>query len=152
MIRFLKPASSVRRLLSLAVVLLLAGSAWPGSPFVPTAQADAPLGVVGVNGMKGVSFVPSSVAPFGSPQAAESLQKLAGTGANWVAVVAPFHVADRSAFSFFRVGANGRAAPRVQSFSHNFTMRQANSNDRSEMILEAMRSKDSRIDPGGNAQ
>jgi hypothetical protein len=104
MTRFLKPASPVRRLLSLVIVLLLAASAWPGSPFVPTAQADAPLGVVGVNGLKGVSFVPSAAAPFGSPQAAESLQKLAGTGANWVAVVAPFHVADRSAFSFFRAG------------------------------------------------
>ena len=92
------------RIVTIAVVFLLALSAWPGSRLSPVAHADQPLGVVGANGMKGVSFVPSAAAPFGSPQAAESLQKLATTGAKWVAVVAPFHVADRSAFHFFRAG------------------------------------------------
>jgi glycosyl hydrolase family 113 len=99
-----RPRAALWRAPILAIVLLLSLSAWPGAPFTPAVRADAPLGVVGVNGFKGVSFVPSAAAPFGSPQAAESLQKLAGTGANWVAIVAPFHQENRDAFTFFRAG------------------------------------------------
>ncbi len=102
--RSLSPGAATLRTLSLAIVGLLVWSAWPAGPLAAPAHADVPLGVVGVNGMRGVSFVSSAAAPFGSPQAAESLQKLAATGANWVAVVAPFHVADRAAFSFYRAG------------------------------------------------
>ena len=86
----------------LLLLALLAGgwTGWAGS----RAAAQTAGTVLGASGLRGISFVPIPTAPFGSPQAADSLRRLAATGANWVAIVAPFREASSSAHDFYRGG------------------------------------------------
>jgi hypothetical protein len=93
---------TLRWLPVLALLALVVGT-WPARASVPAAQ-PAPVGVLGPEGMKGVSFVHTPTAPFGSDQATESLRRLAATGANWVAVVAPFRTTGAGATNFYRSG------------------------------------------------
>ena len=87
------------RMLALIMILALGlGLLPPGEQ----AAAQAPVGVLGGNGMRGISFVHTPAAPFGSDAAADSLRRLAGTGANWVAIVAPFRTNNAHDSTFFR--------------------------------------------------
>ena len=92
-------AERMIRALPLLAILALVVSMGPQAE---RAAAQAPVGVLGGNGMRGISFVHTPAAPFGSDAAADSLRRLAGTGANWVAIVAPFRTNNAHDINFYR--------------------------------------------------
>lgn len=53
-------------------------------------------------GRRGIAFVQSPAARFGSPAALDSLRRLHDTGANWVALVTPFHSPGNGYVTFYR--------------------------------------------------
>jgi hypothetical protein len=69
---------------------------------VPQARAQAAGGVLSVNGQKGISFVQTPNAPFGSQASFSSLERLHNTGANFVSIVASFRQSRAKATSFYR--------------------------------------------------
>src|SRR6476619_5397205 len=87
------------RLLLPALLLALVIAPWPPARL---AAQHAPAGVLSPDGMRGVSFVHVPSAPFGSDQAADSLRRLAATGANWVSIVVPFRTNSSHEANFYR--------------------------------------------------
>ncbi|MGI8586240.1 MAG: glycoside hydrolase family 113 [Chloroflexia bacterium] len=63
-------------------------------------QAQANGGVLGAGGQRGLTFVHTASAPFGSQASYDSLARLHKTGANWVSVVAPIRQSSANSTTF----------------------------------------------------
>src|SRR5690242_11327288 len=94
----LRPAPA--RVAFLALMLVAAGLI--SRPATLPAHAQATTGVLAPGGQRGVAFVHTTSAPFGSPASYESLKRLHDTGANWVSIVTPFRQHDAHAIEFYR--------------------------------------------------
>jgi hypothetical protein len=90
----------VRALPLLSILALVVGLG--AGAYRAAAQTQPNVGVLGGNGMRGISFVHTPAAPFGSEASADSLRRLAATGANWVSVVAPFRINNAHDSVFYR--------------------------------------------------
>src|SRR5947209_16302599 len=114
----------VVRLVALAV-LLAAGAAVYFAPAIQPVHAQSGSGVLAPNGQRGISFVSTPSAPFGSQASFESLKRLHDTGANWVSVVATFRQHVARSTSFYRSGndpADGGIA-QIIAYAHSLGMR-----------------------------
>lgn len=110
---------------ALLVLLTLAGLL-AGLPVAPApARAQAAAGVLAADGQRGIAFVHTASAPFGSPAAFDSLKKLHDTGANWVSIVAPFRQNVARSTTFLRTAnePSDSAIAQVLSYAHSLGMR-----------------------------
>ena len=110
---------------ALLVLLALAG-VLAGLPLAPApARAQAAAGVLAADGQRGIAFVHTASAPFGSPAAFDSLKKLHDTGANWVSIVAPFRQNVARSTTFLRTAnePSDSAIAQVLSYAHSLGMR-----------------------------
>jgi hypothetical protein len=110
-----------------ALVAVLAAALLALVPLQPTppAHAQAGSGVLGPSGQRGIAFVHTPSAPFGSQASFDSLKRLHDTGANWVTIVTPFRQANAHATSFYR-GANDPTDDgivQIALYAHSLGMR-----------------------------
>jgi hypothetical protein len=115
-----KPALCCRILLLLAVAL-----ATTITIATPAPSHAASGGVFAQDGQRGVAFVQSPQARFGSQASFDSLQKLHSTGATWISVIATFHVPGSNYASFQRTPADPQEdeIAQVVNYAHSLGMR-----------------------------
>lgn len=89
------------------------------------ALAQSGSGFLAGDGQRGISFVHTPSAPFGSQAAFDSLKKLHDTGANWVSIVAPFRQNVARSTDFFRTGndPSDSAIAQMISYGHSLGMK-----------------------------
>ena len=108
------------------LTLLLMAAMLAGVPVAPPpAHAQAAAGVLAADGQRGIAFVHTASAPFGSQAAFDSLKKLHDTGANWVSIVAPFrqNVARSTTFLLTANEPTDSGIVQMLSYAHSLGMR-----------------------------